>query len=193
MENKNENITYKTREERKKIEENLKNVQIEKEKELEEKRKELKNIIFDENKKNIYKKQKIENKDITKPKAANIMLSITFVIALFITVYLIIDSSTKIDQIYQIINAFLLLIIVTCFLISFKKSFFKNKSAPTIITSIMVLGALTFNGLYMTNTISLPKQSYLPNFESVNLSKAINSTQENNVTTNHEFEYSDVP
>ena len=39
MENKNENITYKTREERKKIEENLKNVQIEKEKELEEKRK----------------------------------------------------------------------------------------------------------------------------------------------------------
>ncbi len=33
MENKNENITYKTREERKKIEENLKNVQIEKEKE----------------------------------------------------------------------------------------------------------------------------------------------------------------
>ena len=192
MENKNENITYKTREERKKIEENLKNVQIEKEKELEEKRKELKNIIFDENKKNIYKKQKIENKDITKPKAANIMLSITFVIALFITVYLIIDSSTKIDQIYQIINAFLLLIIVTCFLISFKKSFFKNKSAPTIITSIMVLGALTFNGLYMTNTISLPKQSYLPNFESVNLTKAINWTQENNVKTNQEFEYSDV-
>lgn len=192
MENKNKNITYKTREERKKIEENLKNVQIEKEKELEEKRKELKNIIFDENKKNIYKKQKIENKDITKPKAANIMLSITFVIALFITVYLIIDSSTKIDQIYQIINAFLLLIIVTCFLISFKKSFFKNKSAPTIITSIMVLGALTFNGLYMTNTISLPKQSYLPNFESVNLTKAINWTQENNVKTNQEFEYSDV-
>ena len=192
MENKNENITYKTREERKKIEENLKNVQIKKEKELEEKRKELKNIIFDENKKNIYKKQKIENKDITKPKAANIMLSITFVIALFITVYLIIDSSTKIDQIYQIINAFLLLIIVTCFLISFKKSFFKNKSAPTIITSIMVLGALTFNGLYMTNTISLPKQSYLPNFESVNLTKAINWTQENNVKTNQEFEYSDV-
>ena len=177
MENKNMNNTaYTSRTERKKFEEELKEKQLEKEKELDEKRKELKNILFEDNKKNIYKnprkrenQAKIENTEtITKPKAANILLSITYVITIIAFFYLIIDSSNKINQIYQIINAFFLLIIVTCFLISFKKSFFKNKSAPTIITSLLVVGAIAFNGLYMTNIINLPKQSYLPNFESKN-------------------------
>lgn len=201
MENKNMNNTaYTSRTERKKFEEELKEKQLEKEKELDEKRKELKNILFEDNKKNIYKnprkrenQAKIENTEtITKPKAANILLSITYVITIIAFFYLIIDSSNKINQIYQIINAFFLLIIVTCFLISFKKSFFKNKSAPTIITSLLVVGAIAFNGLYMTNIINLPKQSYLPNFESKNLTKAINWTEENNVKTDQDFEYSDT-
>ena len=198
MENKNlNNTSYTSRTERKQFEENLKNKQIEKEKELEEKRKELKNIIFDD-KKNIYKnprkneKQTTNNDTITKPKVANIFLSITFVLTIAVFFYLIIDSSNQIDQLYQIINAFLLLIIVTCFLISFKKSFFKNKSVPTIITSLVVILTLTFNGLYISNIISLPKQSYLPNFESKNLTKAINWTEENNIKTDQDFEYSDT-
>ena len=132
MENKNlNNTSYTSRTERKKFEEDLKKVQTEKEKELENKRNELKSIIFDDNKKNIYKKphkknQNIEN-DFKKPKLANTFLSITYVSAIALFIFLILDSSNRIDQIYQIINAFLILIIVTCFLISFKKSFFKNK------------------------------------------------------------------
>ena len=203
MENKNMNNTsYTSRTERKQFEEELKNKQLEKEKELEAKRQEIKNILFDDDKKNIYKnprkREKIaanqieNNEKRKKPKAANIVLSLTYVISIILFLYLIIDSSNQIDQIYQIINAFLLLIIVTCFLISFKKSFFKNKSAPTVITSIVVLGTIAFNGLYMTDVISLPTQSYLPNFESENLTKAINWTEENNIKTNQNFEYSDT-
>ncbi len=200
MENKNMNNTYTSRTERKKFEEELKEKQIEKEKELEQKRNELKNVIFDE-KKNIYRNPRKREKnqtinpttnEINKPKGANILLSITYVITIIAFIYLIIDSSNRINQIYQIINAFFLLTIVTCFLISFKKSFFKNKSAPTIITSLFVVGAIAFNGLYMTDIISLPEQSYLPNFESKNLTKAINWTEENNVKTDQDFEYSDT-
>ena len=203
MENKNMNNTsYTSRTERKQFEEELKNKQLEKEKELEAKRQEIKNILFEDDKKNIYKnprkrekiaESQIENKQKKqKPKAANIVLSLTYVITIALSIYLIIDSTNQINQIYQIINAFLLLIIVTCFLISFKKSFFKNKSAPTVITSIVVLGTIAFNGLYMTDVISLPTQSYLPNFESENLTKAINWTEENNIKTDQNFEYSDT-
>ncbi len=201
MENKNlNNTSYTSRIERKKVEEELKNKQQEKEKEIEAKRQELKSIIFDDGKKNIYKnprkheKKEINNiaTEIQKPKAANIFLSLTYVITIALFIYLIVDSANQIHQIYQIINAFFLLIIMTCFLVSFKKSFFKNKSAPTIVTSLVVLGAITFNGLYMTNVIKLPTQSYLPNFESKNLTKAINWTEENNVKTDQNFEYSDT-
>ena len=201
MENKDfNNTSYTSRTERKKFEEELKNKQTQKEKELEEKRAELKNIIFNDGKKNVYKnpkkqrRQEFDNtkEEIKKPKAANMFLSLTYVITIAVFIYLILDSANQINQIYQIINAFFLLIIMTCFLISFKKSFFKNKSAPTIVTALIVLGAIAFNGLYMTDIISLPTQSYLPNFESENLTKAINWTEENNVKTDQNFEYSDT-
>ena len=201
MENKDfNNTSYTSRTERKKFEEELKNKQTQKEKELEEKRAELKNIIFNDGKKNVYKnpkkqrRQEFDNtkEEIKKPKAANMFLSLTYVITIAVFIYLIVDSANQINQIYQIINAFFLLIIMTCFLISFKKSFFKNKSAPTIVTALIVLGAIAFNCLYMTDIISLPTQSYLPNFESENLTKAINWTEENNVKTDQNFEYSDT-
>ncbi len=192
MENNN---TYKTRTERKQIEENLKTKQMEKEKSIEEKRKELKDIIFDD-KKNIYKKERkntFKNEEkMNKPVKTNIILSLTYLITIIAFIYLVIDSANKINQIYQIVNASLLLIIMTCFLISFKKSFFKNKTAPTVITSLLIISAVTFNGLYMTNIIKLPIQSYLPNFESKNLTKAINWTEKNKIKTNQDFEYSDT-
>ena len=190
------NTSYTSRTERKKIEEKLKQKQTEKEKELETKRKELKSIIFDDEKENVYrkpKKQKIEDdKEIKKPKLANTFLSITYVSAIALSIFLILDSTNQIDQMYQIINAFLIMITMTCFLISFKKSFFKNKSVPTTVTALLILGTIAFNGLYMTNVINLPTQSFLPDFESENLTKAINWTEENNVKTDQNFEYSDT-
>ena len=185
----NKNMSYTSRTERKKIEE----MQIKREKELEERRKEIKNILFDDDIKKPKKTKKENNtNDIKKPKAANIFLSITYVAAIFLFIFLILDSANQINQIYQIINAFLILFIVTSFLVSFKKSFFKNKSFATVTTSLLVLITITFNGLYMTKVIKLPTQSFLPDFESKNLTKAINWTEENNIKTEQNFEYSDT-
>ena len=185
----NKNMSYTSRTERKKIEE----MQIKREKELEERRKEIKNILFDDDIKKPKKIKKENNtNDIKKPKAANIFLSITYVAAIFLFIFLILDSANQINQIYQIINAFLILFIVTSFLVSFKKSFFKNKSFATVTTSLLVLITITFNGLYMTKVIKLPTQSFLPDFESKNLTKAINWTEENNIKTEQNFEYSDT-
>ena len=102
MENNNlNNTSYKSRTERKKFEEELKQKQTEKEKELETKRKELKSIIFDDEKENIYrkpKKQKIEdNKEIKKPKLAYTFLSLTYVSAIALSIFLILDSTNRID------------------------------------------------------------------------------------------------
>ena len=168
-------------------------MQIKREKELEERRKEIKNILFDDDIKKPKKIKKENNtNDIKKPKAANIFLSITYVAAIFLFIFLILDSANQINQIYQIINAFLILFIVTSFLVSFKKSFFKNKSFATVTTSLLVLITITFNGLYMTKVIKLPTQNFLPDFESKNLTKAINWTEENNIKTEQNFEYSDT-
>lgn len=185
----NKNMSYTSRTERKKIEE----MQIKREKELEERRKEIKNILFDDDIKKPKKIKKENNtNDIKKPKAANIFLSITYVAAIFLFIFLILDSANQVNQIYQIINAFLILFIVTSFLVSFKKSFFKNKSFATVTTSLLVLITITFNGLYMTKVIKLPTQNFLPDFESKNLTKAINWTEENNIKTEQNFEYSDT-
>ena len=182
-------MSYTSRKEKKKIEE----MQIKREKELEERRKEIKNILFDDDIKKPKKIKKENNtNDIKKPKAANIFLSITYVAAIFLFIFLILDSANQINQIYQIINAFLILFIVTSFLVSFKKSFFKNKSFATVTTSLLVLITITFNGLYMTKVIKLPTQNFLPDFESKNLTKAINWTEENNIKTEQNFEYSDT-
>lgn len=185
----NKNMSYTSRTERKKIEE----MQIKREKELEERRKKIKNILFDDDIKKPKKIKKENNtNDIKKPKAANIFLSITYVAAIFLFIFLILDSANQVNQIYQIINAFLILFIVTSFLVSFKKSFFKNKSFATVTTSLLVLITITFNGLYMTKVIKLPTQNFLPDFESKNLTKAINWTEENNIKTEQNFEYSDT-
>ena len=185
----NKNMSYTSRTERKKIEEK----KIKREKELEERRKEIKNILFDDDIKKPKKIKKENNtNDIKKPKAANIFLSITYVAAIFLFIFLILDSANQINQIYQIINAFLILFIVTSFLVSFKKSFFKNKSFATVTTSLLVLITITFNGLYMTKVIKLPTQNFLPDFESKNLTKAINWTEENNIKSEQNFEYSDT-
>ena len=103
MENKDfNNTSYTSRTERKKFEEELKNKQTQKEKELEEKRAELKNIIFNDGKKNVYKnpkkqrRQEFDNtkEEIKKPKAANMFLSLTYVITIAVFIYLTSQSFT---------------------------------------------------------------------------------------------------
>lgn len=177
MENKN----YTTRIDRKKMENEIKSMQEEKEKELEKRREEMKKILFDDNKK----------KKTKKPIITNIILSLTLTTTLIIFVFIILNSTNHVNQIYEIINAFFLLSIVISLLISFKKAFFKNSSISMSISAILILIAFIFNSLYFGKIIKLPTQNHIINFENKNLTKAINWAEKNNIKNTETFEYSD--
>ena len=177
MENKN----YTTRIDRKKMENEIKSMQEEKEKELEKRREEMKKILFDDNKK----------KKTKKPIITNIILSLTLTATLIIFVFIILNSTNHVNQIYEIINAFSLLSIVISLLISFKKAFFKNSSISMSISAILILIAFIFNSLYFGKIIKLPTQNHIINFENKNLTKAINWAEKNNIKNTETFEYSD--
>lgn len=177
MENKN----YTTRIDRKKMENEIKSMQEEKEKELEKRREEMKKILFDDNKK----------KKTKKPIITNIILSLTLTATLIIFVFIILNSTNHVNQIYEIINAFFLLSIVISLLISFKKAFFKNSSISMSISAILILITFIFNSLYFGKIIKLPTQNHIINFENKNLTKAINWAEKNNIKNTETFEYSD--
>ncbi len=173
------NTSYTSRMTKRKVENELKEKQIEKERELEQRRKELQKVLFD-------KKEKTK-----KPIITNIFLSLVFVITFALFIFLILDSSNHIDQIYRIINSLLLLFIIIGLLLSFKNLLYKNKTIQMNITAFLILITLMFNGLYITNIIKLPQQSHIINFENTSLTQAIEWTDKNNIKNNETFEYSD--
>ncbi len=199
--NQNTNNGYTSRTEKRKIEEELERKNLAKEKEMEAKRQELKEIIFDNassNKKSIYKRELPKNevqseKDVPKKKttATNIILSFTMVIALAFSGYLIYDSFNQVNQIYQIINAILIFLVILSFLIAFKRTYHYKKTKATVLTALCFIGLMVFNGLALTNIITLPKQEAVPNFNNETLSKALEWAEANNVKYEHSFEYSD--
>ena len=173
------NTSYTSRMTKRKVENELKEKQIEKERELEQRRKELQKVLFD-------KKEKTK-----KPIITNIFLSLVFVITFALFIFLILDSSNHIDQIYRIINSLLLFFIIIGLLLSFKNLLYKNKTIQMNITAFLILITLMFNGLYITNIIKLPQQSHIINFENTSLTQAIEWTDKNNIKNNETFEYSD--
>lgn len=183
MEDKFNNTNYTSRIEKRKIEEEVTKKKLEREKELEEKRAELKKVLFD-------KSKPTKNKS-NKPILANLLLSFTLVVTILLTIFLVLDSSNRVNQLYEIINAFLILFIVISLLISFKKSFYKSKSGAMVFSSILILIAFTFNVLYISKIITLPTQSHISNFENKPLTKAIEWAEENNISNSETFEYSD--
>ena len=137
---------------------------------------ELKNILYEE-----------KNK---KPLFTNIILSIMLVFAFIFSAFLIIDSTNRIDETYEIINAILILLIILNFTISFKKNR-KQKSGNTIFTSILIIITIIFNVLYLSNIISLPVQKYLPDFYNKSLTYVLTWTKSNNIKHEETFDYSD--
>lgn len=152
-----------------------------KEQELAERRQELKKVIFDEKEK--------KNKKVKKHKSTNLFLSLLTVIVFGFISFLLYLSQEKINQLYYIINAFLILIIYITFLIAFKRTLFYKKSKMIILTSFLTILMFAFNVLDFTGIINLPKQSYIPEFENIN--EAISWTEKNNIEYTQSSEYSD--
>ena len=186
-----ENKPNMTRSEKRKIMEENERMKKLREEELERKRQELKETLFDDTpKKNIYKKEvNIQTKE-NKPKkdvGTRIILSLTVLLAFTFLFYMIIDSVTKANQLYQIINAFLIFLIVICFVIFYKS----KRNIVQIIASFLIVVLMGFNGAVLSNILALPKQATVPNFSNMTLTQAINWADANNIKYDQTFENSD--
>ena len=183
------NTNYKSREEKRKYEEELIKRKSQTEKEMAKNRAEIQKILFnDENE----RKNKKEVKKTKKTIITNIWLALTLLLAIAFALYLGYHSLNSVNQIYELINGGLILIIVICFIIAYNRSLKKNKTTATAITGALFMGFMSFNCLYLANFIELPVQSNIPNFVGQEYTTALAWNEENDVTFDQTFDYSDT-
>lgn len=183
------NTNYKSREEKRKYKEELAKQKSQTEKEMAKNREEMKKILFngDDEKRN-----KKEVKKTKKPIITNIWLTLTLLLAIAFALYLSYHSLNSVNQIYELINGSLILLIVICFIVAYNRSLKKNKTTATAITGALFMGFMSFNCLYLANFIELPVQSNIPNFVGQEYTKALAWNEENDVTFDQTFDYSDT-
>ena len=183
------NTNYKSREEKRKYEEELAKRKSQTEKEMAKNRAEIQKILFnDENE----KKNKKEVKKTKKPIITNIWLTLTLLLAIAFALYLSYHSLNSVSQIYELINGGLILLIVICFIVAYNRSLKKNKTTATAITGALFMGFMSFNCLYLANFIELPVQSNIPNFVGQEYTTALAWNEENDVVFDQTFDYSDT-
>lgn len=155
--------------------------------EKERKKKELMKVLYEEEQ----NQEKIKIKK-RKPIFTNIILSLLFVCSITFSLFLILDSSNRINELYEIINAVLILIITFNIVISFPKIFYKKKTGTTIFTSLLIIITMVFNALYLFNIIKLPTQNYIKDYTNKELTQALSWLDKNNIDHEETFEYSDT-
>lgn len=155
--------------------------------EKEKKKKELMKVLYEEEQ----NQEKIKIKK-RKPIFTNIILSLLFVCSITFSLFLILDSSNRINELYEIINAVLILIITFNIVISFPKIFYKKKTGTTIFTSLLIIITMVFNALYLFNIIKLPTQNYIKDYTNKELTQALSWLDKNNIDHEETFEYSDT-
>ena len=155
--------------------------------EEDKKKKELMKVLYEEEQKQ--KQIKIKKR---KPIFTNLILSLLFVCSIAFSLFLIIDSSNRVNELYEIINACLLFLITLNIVISFPKIFYKKKTGAIILTSLLIITTMTFNILYLFNIIKLPMQNHIKDYTNKNLSQALSWTEKNNIDHEETFEYSDT-
>lgn len=153
----------------------------------EKKKKELMKVLYEEEQEQDQIKMKKR-----KPIFTNLILSLLFVCSIAFSIFLIIDSEKRINELYEIINAVLILLISFNIIISFPKIFYKKKTGAIILTSLLIIITMTFNILYLFNIIKLPKQKYIKDYTNQELSQALSWLEKNNIDHEETFEYSDT-
>ena len=180
-----DNKKYKSRQDKRNYEENLKEEKTKTEKEMAKNREEMKKILFNDNRSN-------EKEKIKKPIFTNVWLSLTLVVALAFALYLTYHSLNSVNQIYEITNGILIFLTVIFFVISYNQTLKKNKTFGAVITGAFFMGFMAFNSLYLLNVIELPVQSNIPNFTGKEYTEAISWSEDNNIKYNQTFDYSDT-
>lgn len=155
--------------------------------EEERKKKELMKVLYEEEQ----KEEKIKIKK-RKPIFTNLTLALLSVCSIAFSAFLILDSSNRVDELYEIINAILIFLITINIIISFPKIFYKRKTGAIIFTSLLIIITMTFNILYLFNIIKLPTQNYIKDYTNKSLTQALTWVEENNIDHEETFEYSDT-
>lgn len=155
-----------------------------KEIELERRRQDLKKSFLDETD----NPKHVKKNETKKSVFVSIIYTIAILLALIFLMYSILDSTTKIDQLQQIINSIILFLIIIC-VTSINK---KKRKGIQIITGLLFIFLIGLNGLTMANIINLPKQKAVIDFVNKPLTSAIKWSEENNINYEHNFEYSDT-
>ncbi len=146
--------------------------------EINKKRQELAQEIFEES---------TSNATFTK-----IILSFLLVCTLAFSAFLIYRSFDKINQLYYVVNAILIFLVVLSAIIAFKKLYHDKKTSATAFTTVLLIILIAFNALSLTNVLKLPTQSYVPDFTNKELTKGIKWSEENKIKTKQIYEYSDT-
>ncbi len=158
-------------------------------KDMERKKEELRRVIYEEEYPDIT--EKIYKRKTKKPIFTNLLLSLMLVCGLFFSIFLILDSSKRVNELYEIINAVLFFLVILGIVISFPKTFFKKKTGATIYLSFMIILTVIFNSLYLFGIIKLPVQSHIMDYTNKNLTSAIEWLDDNKIEYDEIFEYSD--
>ena len=106
-------------------------------------------------------------------------------------IYIIVNGNNQTNQLFSIINSFLLVIIIILYGILGFANTSKLRQMMAISTSIVFIILISFNLLINTNIIKLPTEPVVPDFNNKSINGAINWASKNNIEYELDYEYSD--
>lgn len=122
----------------------------------------------------------------------NFILIITIICGLIYLGYSIYISNQLVDNIYTIINSSFITAIIILFSLSAMSNKNKLKKGFSILTSLIFIEFLAFNGLVSINYLKLPTQSVVKDFTNKSVNNVIKWAKENKVEVVQTTEYSDT-
>lgn len=151
---------------------------------------------FDNSLNDIKNNDKTNNKILQKNQShTNIGINIIAVISLLISITYLIHTilfcKNQINNIFLIINAFVITLFTLFLTITIIAKNIKFKNLFGLFTTIIISCFTIFNFLVNNNILELPTQELLQNFQNQTISEALKWAKEHNVEVEQIYEYSD--
>lgn len=119
------------------------------------------------------------------------LLFITMVLETCYLAYNIIYMVDEKNQLFLIINSILLLVVTSSFGLGMFVKKDRSRRTMNVITSLLLVAAISFNILVTTNVINLPTKSVVLDFRNQQVIKAMKWANNHNINLTTKYEYSD--
>lgn len=193
-ERKQHELDKKKEEELKATEKSNKTKKKEKKKNKKEELVETKNTVNDLEQTRELKTIVRQKKEKQKEKPKNIFKSIITTTLLLISVgyflYTLLFCDTLINQLYLIINSFIIMLLAITDVFGITKNNIKSKKW-FITNALIIIVLVLFNLLVNLNILKLPTNNVVKDFTGVNINEAIKWAEANNIKYYQTYEYSD--